>query len=313
MNPNKLRHTTTSLHTAWAMDSIQLEGDKITFKGWILDWLHPYKSILINDQPLDFKFIDRPDVLEYYGDYDVKNPIVGIEFTILKSDITSPVHLVYEDDSKKFIGTLEEWYSNYSGFTNKSSSDIIVVENFYQDPDAVRNFAINNLEFNSSPSHRGYSSDRWFVEGTKEKFENILGRKITDWNAEWNRNGVFQYNTSYDPIVYHVDEQAYAGVVFLTPDAPPEAGTAFYRSKYTGETRYTHIPEERESYDKAFMGRSADYNFYDSTAFEQLDEVKNIYNRLVIWDSHKIHAASRYFGDNIYNSRFIHLFFFNVI
>ena len=312
MNPNKLRHLTSTLHTAWAMDSIERNEDQVTFKGWILDWEKPYKSILVNNQPLEFKFIDRPDVLKYYGDYDVKNSIVGLEFTIPKSDITSPIHLIYEDDSKEFIGTLEEWYVNHSGLNSKPS-DILVVDNFYEDPDAVRNFAINNLEFNDSPSHRGFSSDRWFLEGTKEKFEKLLGREITNWNADWHRNGSFQYNTSYDPIVYHVDEQSYAGVVFLTPNPPLEAGTAFYRSNYTEKTRYTHTPEERESYDKAFTGRSANYNFYDSTCFTKMDEVCNVYNRLVIWDSHKIHAASRYFGDNIYNSRFIHLFFFDVI
>lgn len=313
MNPRKLRHLTATLHTAWAMDSIErISEDNVIFRGWILDWDKPYKEIHVNKKRIKFKFIERADVLKYYGDYDVKNKVVGVEFTIAKKDITSQVHLKYEDNSTEYIGTLEEWYVNHSGLS-KSPSDLIVVDNFYDDPDAVRNFAINNLEFKSSPSHRGHSTDRWFLEGTKAKFEGLLGREVTNWNADWHRNGSFQYNTSYDPIVYHVDEQSYAGVVFLTPDAPLEAGTAFYKSKYTGETRYTHTEPERPSYDKAFTGRSENYNFYDSTCFEKLDEVVNVYNRLVIWDSHKIHAASKYFGDNINNSRFIHLFFFDVI
>ena len=36
------------------------------------------------------------------------------------------------------------------------------------------------------------------------------------------------------PIVYHADSQQYAGAIFLTPDAPIEAGTSFWKHKGTG-------------------------------------------------------------------------------
>jgi len=31
-----------------------------------------------------------------------------------------------------------------------------------------------------------------------------------------------------------------------------------------------------------------------------------------MWDAKTIHAATEYYGDNMYNSRFFHLFFFDV-
>ncbi|MEZ5448552.1 MAG: hypothetical protein R3E89_05940 [Thiolinea sp.] len=42
-----------------------------------------------------------------------------------------------------------------------------------------------------------------------------------------------------------------------------------------------------------------------------MDVIGNVYNRMVIWDARKVHAASAYFGDRIDNSRLFHMFFFD--
>ena len=50
------------------------------------------------------------------------------------------------------------------------------------------------MVFNFEPSqwHKGQRShEKLIVEGTKEKFEELLGKKITNWN--YNYNGVFQF------------------------------------------------------------------------------------------------------------------------
>ena len=52
--------------------------------------------------------------------------------------------------------------------------------------------------------------------------------------------------------------------------------------------------------------------FLNPNLYEKVDEVGNVYNRLVLWDAQLIHAASEYFGDNPENSRLFHLFFFNI-
>ena len=100
-------------------------------------------------------------------------------------------------------------------------------------------------------------------------------------------------------------------MVFLTPNAPLETGTAFYKSKFTGATIFdgTHDPEE---FQKTFKGVSKNVNFYDSTQYELMDEVANVYNRLVLFNAKRIHAATKYFGDEIENARFFQLFFFDV-
>ena len=51
----------------------------------------------------------------------------------------------------------------------------------------------------------------------------------------------------------------------------------------------------------------------DKTQWEAVDNIGNVYNRLVIFDAHYIHAVTEYFGEDINNSRLFQLFFFNVI
>ena len=79
--------------------------------------------------------------------------------------------------------------------------------------------------------------------------------------------------------------------------------------------RMDNIDDEKrktQAYIDAFKGNSNEMNFYDGSNFEKIDEVGNVYNRLVLFNAKHIHAATQYFGDAIDNSRFFHMFFFDV-
>lgn len=197
---------------------------------------------------------------------------------------------------------------------NQHAPAVIVVDNYYSDPDQVREYAMT-LDFNPNVKyHKGSRTEvKTIFEGTKESFEKLLGKKITAWE-EHIYNGVFQYCTAQEALVYHTDNQSYAAVVFLTPDAPPECGTSFYKSKFNGLMAYPkpsdcakHGKSADELFEEMFAG-----NFYDKTRWDLVDTVGNVYNRLVIFDAKRVHAASAYFGDKMENSRLFHMFFFDV-
>tara|TARA_R110002074_G_scaffold356243_1_gene528397 strand:- start:4457 stop:5167 length:711 start_codon:yes stop_codon:yes gene_type:complete len=210
------------------------------------------------------------------------------------------------------IGPIGHWLSYHSGFAN-TSKDVIVVDNFYNDPDLVREWAINSIDFSPSEYHKGQrANERFILDGTKEKLEEIIGKPIFNWNHDRYANGIFQFCTADQPIVYHVDNQTYAAMVYLTPDAPPTSGTAFYRSKVTGDYTFDDDKRKTQAYVDAFKGNSNEMNFYDGSNFEKIDEVGNVYNRLVLFNAKNIHAATQYFGDAIDNARFFHMFFFDV-
>ena len=183
-----------------------------------------------------------------------------------------------------------------------------VVDDFFKDPYAVREYALQQ-EFFDDPGYIGNRTrDQFFIPGTKDAFENIMGIKISGWlgSDNWYRygmNGRFQYNVAGQPLVYHCDLQKWAAMIYLTPNAPVECGTSFFADKKTG---IRHNSQE---------GIMEHFNthktFLDSTPYEPVDVVGNVFNRLVIFDGGLIHAASGYFGDNKDNCRLWQMFFFD--
>lgn len=178
---------------------------------------------------------------------------------------------------------------------------IFVVDNFYSNPYAVREFALKQEFIEDLRYYKGKrTQEKFFVPGTKKAFEQIIGQPITVWD-EYGVNGVFQTCNAEDPLVYHNDLQQWAGMIYLTPNAPFESGTSLYAHK---ETKARHISDP--GYEHAFSG-----GFYDKTKFELVDCVGNVFNRLVIFNGKCIHAPSQYFGQTLEDSRLFHMFFFD--
>lgn len=305
-----IAHSTSIPHLYFYVDSIEKVRETYRVFGWIgstekkiMDIRVPSgKSILINKET-------RNDVLEVYPFMDIKP---GFTIEIDENEIDKKVVVVCETKEVYTIDSLLKWSVYHNGFT-QNNKDLIVVDGFYNEPDLIRDYAMKNLTYKPSSYHKGSrATERFILEGTKERFEEIIGKKITNWNHESYANGIFQYCTADQPIVYHIDTQQMAAVVFLTPSAPINTGTSFYKSKITGAFGFDENERMTEVYEKTFKGTNKQMNFYDDSHFEKVDEVGNVYNRLVIWDATRIHAASKYFGDEIENSRFFHLFFFDL-
>ncbi|HEV3059691.1 MAG TPA: hypothetical protein VGY48_15680 [Vicinamibacterales bacterium] len=175
---------------------------------------------------------------------------------------------------------------------------IVVVDNFLPDPGSVRHTALAQM-FYASDGYKGKRTREQFLQDAyKVAFEDLLRIKIGKW-GEHEMNGTFQVCTPEDPIVYHCDSQRYAGIIFLTPDAPPAAGTTLYRSKASKQRRFVDDPS-------MFAG-----GFYDSTLWETVDVIGNVYNRLVLWRGDLVHSASCYFGQTVDNARLFQMFFFD--
>ena len=177
-----------------------------------------------------------------------------------------------------------------------------IVDDFYADPHAVREFALQQeFEPNLNYYKGSRSNQQYIVPGTKEAFEKVIGKKITNWTETHGMCGRFQYCTAEDALVYHCDGQTLAGMIYLTPDAPYSCGTSLFAHKDTklrNENDFGNI--------NVFEG-----GYYDKSKFEVVDTAGNIFNRLVIFDAKCIHSANEYFGTNLTNSRLFHLFFFD--
>ena len=66
----------------------------------------------------------------------------------------------------------------------KSPGSAWIVDNFYEDPEAVREFALG-VDYFEGGVGRGFigrrSKSPYLFDGLKERFEQIIGKKITGW------------------------------------------------------------------------------------------------------------------------------------
>ena len=194
-------------------------------------------------------------------------------------------------------------YPQMDGITmgSRKKPRMWIVEDFYDDPDSVREFALNQGYYDDPGFIGKRTRQQFFFPGMKEKFEQIMGMKITNWESH-GMNGRFQHNVAGENTTWHTDFQRWAGLIYLTPDAPFQAGTRMAAYK-KNKVRHCSHPRIMDCFNQI--------TFLDGTIYEDVDIVGNVFNRLVIYDGGLIHAAMEYFGDNIENCRMWHMFFFD--
>jgi glycosyltransferase involved in cell wall biosynthesis len=203
------------------------------------------------------------------------------------------------------LSKLNDTKKNINSFSinTETKSRLWIVDDFYADPHAVRDFALQQeFEPNINYYKGSRTKEQFIIPGTKEAFEKIIGKKITNWTETHGMCGRFQYCTAEDALVYHCDGQTLAGMVYLTPDAPYSCGTSLFAHKKTG------LRNENDFVETDVFSETG---FYDKTKFELVDTAGNVFNRLVIFDAKCIHSANEYFGTDLTNSRLFHLFFFD--
>lgn len=175
--------------------------------------------------------------------------------------------------------------------------NLLVIDNFYADPDSVRNFALSQ-EFSVKGNFPGMRTKSFFTEDVKQAIEHYMqfAGKITNTYEKSGYTGAFQVATAMDRTWIHSDPyNMWAGVCYLTPNAPHTSGTGLFRHKATGNYRKV----------------DQDYEGYDYTKWDLFDVIGNRYNRLIIYRGDLFHASLDYFGDSVNNGRLFQTFFFD--
>lgn len=191
----------------------------------------------------------------------------------------------------------------------------VVVDDFLLNPDQVREFALKQEFAADNRYFRGQrSKTRHVWPGMREQLERVLGKAISPAWTEHATNGVFQFCVGGDQVVFHSDQNTHAAVLYLTPNAPPEAGTTLYRSKQLKGRTVEEVMAQRNV--GPAMAEHVARQMYggkllDPTAWEVVDVFGNLYNRLVVWDARLVHSASCYFGNTKENGRLFQIFFWN--
>ena len=196
---------------------------------------------------------------------------------------------------------------------------IIVLDDFYSDPDRIRNIALNSPypPPDSDYTYPGKNSeDNYYPLELHNKFESILNRKLTPAQP----NGYFRLSLESDSYRQdvHVDPTwEFGAVCYLNPQEQviDEAGTSFW---IHNKTKMETCPQTDE--EARYYGYSSGKEAWRTTVYgEGLDRSKWTryllspmkYNRIVIFRANLWHSHNYNFGNNLQNGRLVQLFFFN--
>ncbi len=197
--------------------------------------------------------------------------------------------------------------------------NIIVVDDFYQNPDAVRALALNadyrdvtKLNYPGFQSVNSYSSTKII-----DKIAGILGCEL-EVDSEKHTFGKFRImlKEGGSQLKVHLDGHAdWTGVLYLSNPNSFSGGTGFYRHKKTGlegpvsperlkdfsYSDWQHL--EKDLIEKDTLNPEA----WEETAFVGMK-----FNRLVLFQGNKIfHCHTESFGTNKIDGRMTQNFFFN--
>jgi hypothetical protein len=201
---------------------------------------------------------------------------------------------------------------------------VAIVENFYENPDAIRKYALEQeYMFCSERLDLKYvypgSRTKDLFDLDKNLHDKVCNKLISVFhNTEhdfmrWAISTSFQSVTDeYKQGVIHTDTNTiFAAVLFLTPEAPLDAGTSLYRkSKTFDEAHYKQALADNDVRFKAGdIGMSTEYH----QMFDEVVRVNNVYNTIVIYEGRHFHAANQFFGKTLEDSRLTQVFFINKI
>jgi len=177
--------------------------------------------------------------------------------------------------------------------------NLIVIDNFLPDPDKIRNFALKQT-FAGAGTHPGvrarFKSEPYnsFLE---EQFTSIFGKKPIHKMSSKQFQVVTSVEGPDDNWIHH-DLEPWAGVLYLTPNAPIEYGTSLFRHKDT----------------KIMYGRDNTIEDHlNPDEWEEMARIGNIYNRLILYNGEIYHRSTTTgFGTKLEDSRLTQVFFFEL-
>lgn len=193
------------------------------------------------------------------------------------------------------------------------SCGLIIVDNFYNNAMDTRNYILSQ-EFSIKGNFPGQRTVSYANEHLKEiiqKYVEPFGGKITEFplpnsDSDLNNiyNGAFQYTLANDRSWIHTDKwNNWAGVLFMTPNAPLCSGTSFYRFKDGAMCQEdTNILKNEEDINR--------FN-QDLSKWDLVDRVGNVFNRLILFNANRYHISDDYFGNTKENGRLFQVFFFS--
>jgi Family of unknown function (DUF6445) len=198
-------------------------------------------------------------------------------------------------------------------------SKVIIVDDFYAKPDRMRELALSaeyaDITATDYPGWQSRQNLR--TDAIQQAFARLVGAPIYVDHARFTWGG-FRFITAGtgELTKVHADTSIdWAGMVYLTPDAPPSAGTGFFRHRETG---LSAPPTDRQARAMGFVDAAqfedevVHRDMADLSKWEEVGRIGPVYNRLILFRGSEVyHAPLGGCGDSPETARLTHSFFFN--
>lgn len=204
-----------------------------------------------------------------------------------------------------------------------SSAAPLVVDGFYPYPELMREIGLRSEMY--QPKHYvGHRSRKGFIaEDLEGRIKAAFGFSELTLHNVRDRSGHFYVSPLRGryrmPFFCHYDllpdaggRSAFSLVIYLTPDAPRDSGTAMYRHRRTGLVRYPSAAEAKaHGTTRAAFVQQLEDDGADRRKWEELARADNVYNRAVLFPADRYHASLRDFGGRPEDSKLYQAFFFH--
>jgi len=97
----------------------------------------------------------------------------------------------------------------------------------------------------------------------------------------------------------------------MTPDAPLTSGTATFMHIDGERYSYVETDENGQKIPKTPDKTKFDRDSQDMTKWHKVDEISNVFNRLILFNANQFHSSLDYFGQNLQDGRLFQTFFFS--
>src|SRR6056300_469891 len=173
----------------------------------------------------------------------------------------------------------------------------VCVDDFFKNPDDIRNFGLS-LEKKPDAEGKWPGKRSFILHDIDEKFANELILKVFSTyidlkytSVRWKESQVmFQEISPFKNDIInkgwiHQDTgMQLAFIIYLTPDADPNAGTSLFRIKKEILLKGENV--NVNEYNKAISN--------NENLFQEITRYSNIYNRMIAYDSREFHRANSF-------------------
>ena len=200
---------------------------------------------------------------------------------------------------------------------------VTVISDFYENPDEIRKYALaQKYTYCHEMKDIDYvfpgSRTKELRELSQSLYEKVCKKLISVFHLpeydvmRWQINTSFQIvEAEYGHGLIHQDQNTvFAGVLYLTPDAPLDSGTSLFRknASYDEDLYWKQIKDNDERFKRK---EHIDFSYHQM--FDEVVRVNNVYNSLILFEGDIHHCANQFFGETKQDSRLAQVFFITKI